>query len=701
MYATIRNNDGGCLPRGRAVAAVGQPAPRPPAGPRPRLPVTPGRFGALARVLLGALLPFTALPPSAARAEPTDGMGHVGRTSYMTLPFQKQVFSPCWGCSPYMVPGQLYFRSNPASIFNNAGYMSAARRGSAALEAQGLVPSSGAQRWEDTYAASFPAGTFPNAPAFVRNDSAQGNLPGDGAFVAWRNFIANHPQYQDVAFDGGTMPSEANYYRAWGGQWGHISPLTPLDAVDCPPDLSSCTYGDLFAYQWGLSAGLSGGYGVSLADFTDSQPARTSNWHNFNPRIVAAFARATGLPVPAGGAATQAQWIVANATPAWNDYLSDGYAKFYAALAARIGAATGRQALIVGGCTNTASYRRWVGNDERLLIHGINTANFLCEWDNQVIQVGRRGPVVTPPIQEVVGPVIGAAREPLVRNGITLEADDPAYWASIASFYPMLNASSQTEIGYKLLKRLWLWTAWAHIADRAGEVRRALALTSRDYWDVGTLTALDPLTKLIQTIVPTRPFGPALYYSTAVERIREQQEATADGLGTNVNYYMNNAVPQAFIDKGGAVGYYVSDAALGNIVKGHVNAPSAWIVLDDRGTMTATERNRLMAIAPIATSPAVLAALPNQPLTFTNGITGFGFYDQNNRLIVVASNPSSQPTAEWIAGTIKLTQLAGSSYTATDLFTGATSHLTAVAGKATMPVTLSRWDTHVFAITTP
>jgi hypothetical protein len=656
--------------------------------------------GAGRALSLAAMLPLLASPPPAACAEPTDGQGDIGRTSYQSLPFARDVFAPCWGCSPYLVPGELFFPANPASSFANPATMATARAASSVLEKRGIVPSGGAQRWEDTYEASFPAGTFPGEPAWIEADRARGGFPNDPAFVAWRGWIEFHPQYWDMAFDGGTMPSDPGYFRSWGGQWGHVSPLTPLDAADCPPGLSACTYGDLFAYQWGRTAGLSGGYGVVLADFSDSQPERSSNDHDFNPRIVAAFARATGVPVPQGGAATQARWIVANAAPAWNDFLSRGYAEFFAALAARIGAATSRRALIIDGCGITASYRRWVGTDERIIAQGIAPANYLCMWDDQVIQVGRAGPVADPPMQELAGAVVGAAREPKLRNGMSLEADDAAYRAAIKAFYPTLGAGARTEIGGKLLKRLWTWCAWAHIADRDGNVRRALAVMGRDNWDVGSLAALDPLATLIRTIVPTQPFGPALYYSTEVERAREQREASTLGVGTTVGFYLENAVLQSFIDRGGVVGYYVSDAALGRIAARQANAPSAWIVLDDQGMLPARERSQLAAIAPVVGSAGALAALANQPLAFTGGLTGFGFYDQNHRLIVVVSNPSSLPTATPLAGAIRLTQLAGSGYAATNLFTNETSAGPISDGAASLSVTLGRWDTEVFAFTT-
>jgi hypothetical protein len=124
-------------------------------------------------------------------------------------------------------------------------------------------------------------------------------------------------------------------------------------------------------------------------------------------------------------------------------------------------------------------------------------------------------------------------------------------------------------------------------------------------------------------------------------------------------------------------------------------------VLDDRGLLPEGERARLAAIAPIVASAAELAALPDQPLAFDGGLTGFGFYDQTHRLIVVVSNPSSQPDAGPLSGTIALSGLIGSTYTATDLFTHVPFPVAVDKGVATVPVTLARWDTRALAFSTP
>lgn len=286
-----------------------------------------------------------------------------------------------------------------------------------------------------------------------------------------------------------------------------------------------------------------------------------------------------------------------------------------------------------------------------------------------------------------------------MRNGANLEADDTAYWTAIAKFYPTLDAPAQREIGLKLLKRLWLWSAWAHVADRHGTVRRALAYASRDYWDKGSLAALDPLTRLIQAIRPARPFGPALYYSVAAERAVEQQSAAQSGPGKSPHTALSPAELQAVIEGGVPLGYYVSDAALGRIARGGANAPSAWVVVGSMRQMPPSERAALAALAPIVSSPAAYDALPSQPIRLTGGLAGFAFIDQSGRLIVVVSNPDESPRARARSGTLRLAGLEGTAARVTDLFGDASETTIPVdSGAAIMPLSIERWDTRVFAI---
>ena len=101
-----------------------------------------------------------------------------------------------------------------------------------------------------------------------------------------------------------------------------------------------------------------------------------------------------------------------------------------------------------------------------------------------------------------------------------------------------------------------------------------------------------------------------------------------------------------------------------------------------RTPLPANERAQLQAIAPIVTSIAQAQSLPNAPLSFSGRTDRTGFYDQNNRLIVTITNPSTADTATAISGTMTLNTLASGNYVATDLIAGTTIPFTVTNGKA-------------------
>jgi hypothetical protein len=457
----------------------------------------------------------------------------------------------------------------------------------------------------------------------------------------------------------------------------------PLAAADCPGGLSSCTYGQWYAYRWAQTAHLSGAYGIMLSDFSDSQPSQMSVSQGFNPAIVAAFAAAEHVNVPSGTTAQQSAWIDANALNAWNDYLSTGYAQFYAELAEGLALGTSHASLVEDQCGDWPSWRRFYGTDERLIANTMSPSNYMCIWDDQTLQTGRSG---QDPIWGLGGYAIAAAREPNIRNGANLEAIDSAFWQAMASFNPTLDAADRQEKGLKLLKRSWLEASWAHIATRSGEPRRALSFMSRDYWDAGTI---DPtVQQLISSVVPSAPFGMAVYYSVAAERAVEAK-FTASNLTT---YYNPNEL-MALKNAGVAVDYFVSDAALSSMQA--AARPAAWIILEHPELIPSGEMQSLQAIAPVLTTLQQAQQFAEAPLSYSAGLTGIGFYDQNKRLIITATNPSTAT----INGTIKLTRLANGAYTMLDLFANQSTGFTVTSGQATVPVSVTRWDTRAFAIT--
>jgi hypothetical protein len=601
--------------------------------------------------------------------------GTVGQTSYTTLPFVSSVYQISWGASPSLAPANLFWQYS--ANFMNATTMANAKISSGALTAQGIVPASGSQRWEDTYEASLPASQFPGEPSWINEDRQQ--IVGQPEFQAWAAWQNAHQNLFMIGSDGGQDPSE---FRAWGGSWGHISPLMPVPAADAPPGMTNATYGDWYAYRWGQTAKLTGAYGVQLSDFSDSQPSQPSWLEGFNPEIIQAFSSMIHVTIPGSTIPQQAAYINANLTNAWNDYLALGYAKFFYALSSQLSFNTGQAGLVIDQCGMWPSARRFYGIDETTIARTVGAANFICIWDDQTMQVGRSGASM---IWGIGGMVLAAAREPDIRNGANLSANDANFWQATAAFWPNLSAGDRQERGLKELKRAWLETAWSQIATRQGVSRRAMAFMSRDYWDGGTI---DPRVQtLIQTVVPTQPFGFALYYSNAAERTQEAKVPVSGDLNAS---YMNPDILMNFKNGGGAVNYYVATAGLPSLQAGH--KPAAWLVLD--GTVPATEINQLTAIAPVLTSLAAAKSFANAPLTYSAGLTGIGFYDQGNRLIVTVTNQG----AGTVNGKVTLKTLATGTYVATDLFTSATIRFTVASGSGALPVSVTRWDTRAFAI---
>ncbi len=648
-------------------------------------PLPPSGRRQLAVMLALPCLAVSATQAARAASPVINAQGQVGLTSYTTLPFVSNIYRQAWGSSPYLSPGNLFWQVG--SWFTNKNNMIQALYGSQSLTSQGIVASSGSQRWDDTWEVSLPASQFPGEPSYIAGDRNSGVASGP-EFKAWSQWIEQRPNLPIIASDGGsTPPSE----RAWNGGWGHISPLMPLASGDCPTDMTSCTYGDLYAWRWGQTAALSGAYGIMLSDYSDSQPELMSIQTGFNPEIVAAFAAAKGVNVPSGSTAQKASWITANVVSQWNDYLDTGYAKFFTALSTRLTAATSQNALVIDQCSGWPAQKRFYGIDERQFNGVVPSADYMCIWDNQTMQLGRSG---EDPAYGVGTYVFAAAREPNMRNGANLEANDSNYWQAIAGFNPTLDAADQQEKGLKLLKRSWLEASWAHIATRQGTVRRALAFMSRDYWDGGTL---DPtLQTLISSIVPTAPFGFAVYYSVAAERALEQVIVNPQ---PNIGY---NPYEQAYynpqellnLKNGGVpVGYYVSDAALPTLA--HAAAPAAWLILEHPELIPASEMKALTAIAPVLTTPAQAASFAQAPLTFNGGLTGTGFYDQNNRVIVTVTNPAAQSVSSFV----KLQGLPNGPLNIVDLFTNQSWQFTVASGTVWVPVTVGRWDTRAFALT--
>jgi hypothetical protein len=265
--------------------------------------------------------------------------------------------------------------------------------------------------------------------------------------------------------------------------------------------------------------------------------------------------------------------------------------------------------------------------------------------------------------------------------------------------------ADECEWGRKEIKHGVLELAWTHIADTEGNVRRGLASIQRFDFDSGTW---DPnITALVQGLYPTKPFGYGFYYSKSIEQTVELSAGLNHG--DQYNSYLSPYLFGTYkYNDQAAVNFLVSDAAFPalsqTLAKPGASKPAAWIVPQGNLLPTA-EYKELTAIAPVLTTDAQIIAFNasgKAPLSYSENASGMGFYDQNDRLIVTATN------LVWSGNnvTIHLTGLpASGTWHVTELQTevGQTGLLSrtieVVDGKATIELPLGRYDTRVLALT--
>jgi hypothetical protein len=155
-------------------------------------------------------------------------------------------------------------------------------------------------------------------------------------------------------------------------------------------------------------------------------------------------------------------------------------------------------------------------------------------------------------------------------------------------------------------------------------------------------------------------------------------------------------------EQGLACNYYVSEPALNRI-----SAPVFWVIpVQDAGKvnpLSQAEYDRLAKIAPVVIGEDAVKEERNS-LRFSggnHGITGFGFYDQTDRLIVVVSDVivkgESNNALPATTATVLL-RLPDGNYNAQELFSGEVIEFNISSGKGEFKTDLARWDTKVFAI---
>ncbi|PGH55833.1 hypothetical protein CRT60_21485 [Azospirillum palustre] len=596
-------------------------------------------------------------------------------------PLMSDVSTISWGADRGLAPQHLFWESVPD--YANAAHLKETRDVAAGHLADGVMPLIGLQLWEDTF-------------EFSQNGGEFANLGGHKAWVSW---VKAHPQYLGRDGDGNVLNSDSS--NPYG--WGYVSPLMPLDAKDAPAGWTGGTahYADWMADKLGRLSALTGTRGYELADFFDGSP-HSGVMDFFNSRMIAEFSSKTGIKVAGSTLAQQAQDIVDNHPTQWLDYFVDGWAYGWKALDDAIVKNTGKAAWLTTQVSFTpAAMREFAGVDARVIADKMNEKDIL--FNVQTLERFEMQHKQAPASYEQAMLGIHAARAPDAHFGHMMSSSEDDYWGAVNSLYTGVTGTVRDELGWGRLEQTWLQSGWTMIADDQGGVRRAAEQWSRSYHDWGEVK--QPWLDMLRDIVPTRPFGPALYYSANAEKAMNALEPAGNSIG---NAYLGELLEPItkLHDAGVPFGYYVSDAALSSMTK--ASAPSAFIIpqatYEGHTLFSDAEIAALKAKAPVLIGDEALNY--HHPLSFTDKdpdaqITGYGFYDQKDRLIVVASDRvdfNDTAARKAVATHVEL-QLANGHYTVQDLMHNTTQGFDVVNGVGGFDTTISRWDTGVYAIT--
>ncbi|WP_207457462.1 carbohydrate-binding domain-containing protein [Azospirillum sp. SYSU D00513] len=621
------------------------------------------------------------VPSQPAPTQPSSDRTASASVSSERPPLSKDVWVKSWGADRGLAPQHLFWETVPD--YANASHMALTRDVAADHLAEGVVPVIGMQLWEDTFLKSQPGAQF-------------GSLAGHKAWVSW---VEAHPQYL------GTNASGKVHYSTTANTegWGYVSPLMPLDAKDAPAGFTGKTayYADWLADKLGRLAAHTGTRGFELADFFDGSP-HSGVMNYFNPRMIADFSAKTGIAVSGGTLAEQAAWIRAEHPLEWLDYFVKGWSYSWKALTEGIEKHTGQEAWLSNQTSFTpAAMREFAGVDVRELGKVMDLGDLLINV--QTLERFTMQHKLAPAAYEQAMLGTHAARAPEGHYGHMLSSSEDDYWNAVNTLYKGVSGTAREELGWDRLEQTWYQSGWTHVAEADGGIRRAAESWSRSYHDWGEVKQgwLDTL----RDIVPTRPFGPALYYSANAENAANRLAPTGNDIG---NAYLGELLtPITRLHEAGVpFGYYVSDAALGSINAS--NAPSAWIIpqryQNGVDLFSDAEIAALKARSPVLVGDEAIGY--KHPLTFTDAdpgaqITGYGFYDQKDRLIVVASDRVDfDDTASRGALNVHIgLMLKDGRYTAENLETHAKHAFTVTGGNGGFDVDIGRWDTELFAVT--
>lgn len=591
-----------------------------------------------------------------------------------------------WGAAGMQWPKQLFW-GNVGQISSKLYEMRLSAEGE---EKSGRAPVLGCVAWGFEYEAALGSSTVA--------DNSQ-----EGGWKEWGIWMKNHPKY---------------FSTNWNGvvEQGYITPMMPMDAADWPVEwtapsgwvapsgwidnkpVTTISYAQWIGVRLAQVAWHTGSRGLMCADYVVD--LEWGDAIDYNPRIIDDFAAWAGVTVPAGDVPTRADYVQNNYKSLWWDYKCTRFAEFYGSFG-RSMLANGKVPQ-VGGQTFIL-HKRGAGLDPRIQTQSSSGLPGKYWFFNVEMQADSLRPP-KPYWVSGIGMGATAAREPDMRFGAHMDAvgGQGEYGRSVS------NAGKSAEWGDKHITQQWLSVGWAHHVTRAGKVERAVMYFLRSYWDAGA-TPVPEMTLILEHI-PRHPFGPAFYYSVAIERSFE----TGNGKYGNSSWICLDKLNREILPvkpgsrsgnaRGLCLGYYVSDVGIDHLAA--ADRPSAWIVYDsDR--LPAAEKTKLQAMAPIydidagrtdASGTKAKELLDIGPIHFAQEsdqcINGLAFVDQNDSVIVMISN--TLETAG--TATMVFSNVSNGSFTCKGLL-GATDVSLAISNKTgSVPIKLAARETIVYEI---
>lgn len=474
--------------------------------------------------------------------------------------------------------------------------------------------------------------------------------------------------------------------------WGWISPAMPLDEADWPEGVADATFADWTAARITNYTAAAGVNALSLADAWNGLPHGATTVQDFNPRVVDAFVAKTGLDVPSGSVAERADHIRQHHINAWTNFHNDAWAHWLERLVALHREKTGEELLLVyQAAHHGVATDRKRGFDHRVLAERVGGDHLIARIELQ----GEAGRTLKDMAVAAPKMALFAARQPSVSTGVQIAAPsrvDPLEFTPEVhglsqgilrrSDIDFANEDEQLEALYQFTKQHWLGVMWAHNATAGGGLRRSAMFWQGNYQNRGRPP--EAIGELVLAHVPTAPFGPAMYFSTSIEK---HYERLLKGRW-NFDWHV-----QAFSGVTGYTPVYaVSDAApLGSLQY----KPTFWIT-DHVQEMPVEERRALEAVAPVYDFDEQAQVMP---LPFkVEGATGFAFIDQDAQTVVVIARPLTQ-WADRTAGpvTLRFQGIPDGTYTLQETLDGdETLTLNVRNGQGHIRIHLDRWGCRVF-----